>query len=192
VVVLFNEFKHRQVPCTVDGVDDRVVMSRDTRATTVIGKEYQYNGVFSPTSPVQNGSVVETDDSFFVQTLRLTTEKDKYCSLIKTNDFIEIQRYKKSYDANDNAVYSFEAAQEQCPAFAQLITASLRQADPGLLPTTIYVLQLQTTADVQDPREERLASPDRIILNGRPYKVDVVDRVKYPNLLFIQLSEDSR
>ncbi|WP_391573865.1 hypothetical protein [Cohnella sp.] len=189
---MFYEFAHRHTPCLVDGQSDKVILSRDTRATTVIGKEYQYNGVFAPTSAVQNGSLIETDDTFFVQTLRPTTAQDRYCSLIKINDRITIQRYTKTFDANDNATAEFVTAQEDCPTFAQLITAQLRQDEPGLLPTTVYVLQLLTSAAVRDPREVSLPSPDRIILNGRPYKADVVDRVKYPNLLFVQLSEDAR
>jgi hypothetical protein len=191
---MFYEFSHRHTDCTVDGAPDKVILSRDSRATSVIGKEYSYNGVFAPDSPIQTGSLVETSDSFFVQTLRLTTNRDKNCSLIKTNVTIEVKRYQQALDGNDNPVSAptFNTIRSNVKAFAQYVTAHLRQQDPGLLPSTVYVLQLQSTVDDRKPQDPSLISPDRIILNGRPYQVDAVDDVKYPNLLHVQLSEDLR
>ncbi|WP_246862842.1 hypothetical protein [Paenibacillus cellulosilyticus] len=81
---------------------------------------------------------------------------------------------------------------EDVPAFAQLVSASLLRDEPGLLPTTKYVLTLQTSVPVKEPKDAELISPDRIMLAGRAYQVDVVDRIKYPNLLHVQLSEDMR
>jgi len=190
---MFNDFSHRHTGCMVDGQANKVILSRDSRASSVIGKEYMYNGVFAPNSPVQNGSLVETEDSFFVQTLRLTVEKDKYCSLIKTNAAVDVHRLSRTYDSNDNPIgVTFQTVQVNAKAFAQYVTARLRQEDPGLLPTTVYVLQLQANVDVRKPQDPTLISPDRIVMNGRPYQVDAVDDVKYPNLLYVQLSEDLR
>jgi VIT1/CCC1 family predicted Fe2+/Mn2+ transporter len=76
--------------------------------------------------------------------------------------------------------------------FAQYVTARLRQEDPGLPPSTVYVLQLQSTVDVRKPQDQSLILPDRIVLNGQPYQVDAVDDVKYPNMIHVQLSEDLR
>ncbi|MMZ64255.1 hypothetical protein D1872_265650 [compost metagenome] len=76
--------------------------------------------------------------------------------------------------------------------FAQYVSAQLQQQEPGLLPSTVFVLQLQTTVDVKDPQDSTLSAPDRIAMGGKTYQVDVVDRIKYPNLLHIQLSEDRR
>lgn len=76
--------------------------------------------------------------------------------------------------------------------FAQHVSAQLKQEDPGLLPTTSLILLLQTDVDVKEPSDPALMSPDRIVLSGKKYQVDVVDRIKYPNLLHIQLCEDRR
>ncbi|MDH2330481.1 MULTISPECIES: hypothetical protein [Paenibacillus] len=191
---MFKDFAHRHSPCTVNGEPDIVILSRDTKATTIIGKEYMYNGLFSSKSPVKQGDIVQNDDHFLVQTLRPTTEKDKYCSLIKTNAMVEVQRYQQAYDVNDNPVGNVEftsvAADVVC--FTQYVTAQLRQQEPGLLPSTVFTLQLQTTVDVRDPQDSSLSAPDRIVMGGKTYQVDVVDRIKYPNLLHVQLSEDRR
>ena len=191
---MFYEFSHRYKPCVVDGNTENVVLSRETKATTVMGKEYVYNGLFSPISAIELGMIVETDVSFLVLTMRTTVERDKYCSLLKTNAFVEVQRYAQQYDDLDNpiGVATFNPIELEVKCFAQYVTAQLRMDEPGLLATTSYVLVLQTTVDVRQPQDQLLLSPDRIILNDRPYQVDVVDSLKYPNLLHVQLSEDLR
>lgn len=191
---MFYEFSHRFTPCLINGAEENVILSRETKATTVLGKEYVFNGVFAPTSVVEAGVLVETVDSFLVQTMRSTVERDKYCSLFKTNALIEVQRYSQSYDSNDNPVGEpvFISVAANVKTFAEFVTAQLKMDDPGLLPTTKYVLILQTSVDVRKPQELSLLSPDRIVLDGRPYQVDVVDQTKYPNLLHVQLSEDMR
>jgi hypothetical protein len=153
-----------------------------------------YNGLFSSKSSVKPGDIVQNESSYLVQTLRTTTEKDKYCSLIKTNALIEVQRYQQAYDANDNPIGDpdFITVATDIVCFAQYVTAQLRQQEPGLLPSTVFTLQLQTTVDVKDPQDSSLSAPDRIVMGGKTYQVDVVDRIKYPNLLHVQLSEDRR
>ncbi|WP_311077976.1 hypothetical protein [Paenibacillus polymyxa] len=189
---MFKDFAHRHSPCTVNGEPDVVILSRETKATTIIGKEYMYNGLFSSKSPVKPGDIVQNESSFLVQTLRTTTEKDKYCALIKTNALIEVQRYQQFYDSNDNPVGDPEIVQVAVDVvcFAQYVIAQLRQQEPGLLPSTVFVLQLQTNVDIKRPEETSTAIPDRIVMSGKTYRVDVVDRIKYPNLLHVQLSED--
>jgi hypothetical protein len=191
---MFYEFSHRHTPCTVDGAADLVILSRESKGSSVIGKESMFAGRFAPTSLVQTGSLVETMDSFLVQTLRSTPDQDKYCSMVKTNEVIEVERYSQAYDANDNPIGDpiFTSVESNVKAFAEYVTANLRQQEPGLLPTTVYVLNLQKTVDVKKPQDSSLISPDRIVLNGHPYQVDVVDDVKYPNLFSVQLSEDIR
>ncbi|MCR8656935.1 hypothetical protein [Paenibacillus endoradicis] len=191
---MFYEFSHRFTPCLVDGNAENVVLSRETKATTVMGKEYVYNGLLSPKSAIELGMIIETDVSFLVLTMRTTVERDKYCSLLKTNALVEVQRYSQTYDALYNPVGgpSFKSIEVGVKCFVQYVSAQLRMDEPGLLATTSYVLVLQTTVDVRKPQDELLLSPDRIMLDGRPYQVDVVDGLKYPNLLHVQLSEELR
>lgn len=191
---MFYEFSHRHTPCVVDGNEDVVILSRETKATTVLGKEYVYNGVFSPESLINRGSLVQTEDTFLVLTLRKTVDQDNYCSLVKTNAVVEVQRYQQAYDVNDNPVgdAEFTSVAADVVCFAQYVTAQLRQQEPGLLSSTVFVLQMQTNVDVKRPEETTTAIPDRIVMGGKTYQVDEVDRMKYPNLLHVQLSEDRR
>ncbi|WKL02425.1 hypothetical protein Q0F98_40775 [Paenibacillus amylolyticus] len=191
---MFKDFVNRHSSCTVNGEPDKVILSRETKATTVLGKEYMYNGLFAPKSPVLPGDVVQNDMTFFVQTLHFTATKDKYCSLIKTNVITEVQRYMQEFDMNDNpkGKPEFTVVAGDILGFAQHVSAQLKQEEPGLLSTTSLVLLLQTSVDVREPSDPSLLSPDRIVIAGKKYQVDVVDRIKYPNLLHIQLCEDRR
>ncbi|MDB5053279.1 MAG: hypothetical protein JWM44_1329 [Bacilli bacterium] len=190
---IFDEFAHRHTDCILDGVAEKVILSRDSRSTSIIAREYIYNGLFAPTSAVKTGSLVVTDESFLVQSRRSSPEGNKSCTLVKTNSVIEIQRCTVTYDTNDNPIgESFDPVQSNVKAYVQYVTAHLRQLDIGLLPTTAYTLLVQSTVNVKRPQDTSLVMPDRIVLNGRPYQVDVIDDVKTPGLYNIQLSEDIR
>ncbi|WP_246862843.1 hypothetical protein [Paenibacillus cellulosilyticus] len=61
---MFHQFAHRHTPCQINGQAEAVILSRETKGTTVMGKEYVYNGLFAPDSIVQRGDIVQTDDQF--------------------------------------------------------------------------------------------------------------------------------
>lgn len=180
----------------MDGVQSAVILSRESKASSQTGKESAYNGVFSPGSSVASGSIIQTEtgEQFLTSSLRLTTYLDKYCGMVKVNAKIEVQRYTQDYDGNDNPIglATFAAVISDVPAYAEYASGKLRQEDPGLLPTTVYLLRMQKTVDVKRPDDPDLIQPDRILLNGRAYQVDVIDEIKYPGLYQIQLSEDRR
>ena len=189
---MFYEFSHRHTDCFVDGIPEKVILSRDSRSSTVFRQEYLYNGVFSPISTVKPGSIVTNGESFLVQSMRRTVENDCYCLMVKTNAIVDIQRWSQELDENDNPIGEpfFQTVQSDVVVHAQYVTARLRQEDVGLLSTTVYVLLMQKSVNIKRPTE--LDSPDRVIMNGRPYQVDSIDDFKYPNLFFVQLSEDRR
>lgn len=184
---MFYQFRHRHTPCTVDGASENVILSRD-RNSSLTQKEYMYIGRFAPSSVVHEGSLVVATSSFLVQTLRITPETDKYCSIVKTNAVIAVQRYGQPPVGNPD----FLPIASGVVAFAEFVTGDLRQQHIGLLPTTKYVLIIQSTVDVKNPDNPTLYKPDRIVLHGRNYQVDVVDDIRLPNLYHIQLSEDFR
>src|SRR4051794_1538087 len=123
---MFYEFSHRHSDCLVDGVAEKYILSRDSRSTSIIAREYIFNGTFAPSSIVKTGSLVETDESFLVQSKRTTPEGDKSCTIVKTNSVIEVQRDSITYDANDNPLgESFNPVQSNVKAYAQYVTAHL-------------------------------------------------------------------
>ncbi|MEK4196145.1 hypothetical protein NYE59_23910 [Paenibacillus sp. FSL L8-0323] len=108
--------------------------------------------------------------------------------------FVKIQRYSQKYDGNYNPIGDpdFLDIETEVHSFVRYVNGQLRQEDPGLLPTTTHVVRLQNAVDVRRPDDPQLLRPDRIVLNGRPYQVDVIDDIQFPGLYQIQLSEDMR
>ena len=191
---MFYDFSHRHTPCLVDSQAEAVVISRESKDKSIIGKEFLYNGLFSPISLVARGSMIVATDRFLVQSLRDTVDGDKYCSLIKTNVQINVMRFSQSFDSNDNPIGAptFTFVATGVHGFANFVSARLRQEDPGLLPSTTYTLMLQKSADIKNPQDDALQAPDRIVMDGRPFQVDSIDHLRYPGLQYVQLSEDTR
>jgi|GEM_PF-2110225 hypothetical protein len=208
---MFHEFFHRYTSCTIDeefrygmgiqysdgrqysGVSEKVILSRDRQNSSLNQREYAYTGLFSPSSVVIPGALVTTDEfSLFVMTMRRTTERDKSCLMMKTNISVEIQEYRQLYDDFDNPVGDpvFTPVQVGAVGYVEYVSSQLRKEDPGLLPTTRYVLYLHASAEIKPPEET--SDPYRIVINGRSYQVDSVDDTKLPNLRYVQLSEDTR
>lgn len=191
---MFHEFSHRHTPCTIDGVSEAVILSRGSSGTSQHGRESDYIGRFAPESSVLPGALINTGETFLVCSLRPTPDRDKYCGMVKTNMIVRVQRYSQEYDEKDNPISdpNFTDIDVNVKAFAQFITAQLRQSDPGLLPTSTHLLRLQNSVDVRNPDDPLLIKPDRILLNGRPYQVDAIDDIQFQGLYQIQLSEDRR
>jgi hypothetical protein len=190
---MFYEFSHRHTPCSIDGATDTVILSRDSKSTSFVTKEYLYNAIFAPTSAAQGGSLLEAEgNTFIIQTLRLTTDKDRYCSAVKCNVQAEVQRLSRAYDENDNETGDpqFLPVQSNVIGFAQAVNAHMRQEELGILATTTHILYIQSIVDVKKPQEAKF--PDRIVMNGLPYQVDAIDDLKLPNQYVVQLSEDVR
>jgi hypothetical protein len=107
---------------------------------------------------------------------------------------VKIQRYSQKYDDNFNPIGDpeFKDIEIDVKSFVRYVTGQLRQEDPGLLLTTTHLIRLQSSVDVRRPNDPLLLGADRIILNGRPYQVDVIDDIQFHGLYQIQLSEDMR
>ncbi|AIQ70363.1 hypothetical protein [Paenibacillus graminis] len=191
---MFHEFSHRHTPCTVNGLPEAVILSRGSSGSSQFGRESDYIGRFAPESSVLPGALIETGETFLVCSLRPTPDRDKYCGMVKTNMIVKVQRYVQQYDENDNPIGEpeFQDIETEVQSFVRYVTGQLRQEDPGLLPTSTHLIRLQNTVDVRRPNDLLLLGPDRIVLNGRPYQVDVIDDIQFPGLYQIQLSEDMR
>lgn len=192
---MFYDFSHRYTACMVDGTAENVVLTRDNKSSSVTSKEYAFAGLFAPDSVVTTGSMADAGGNhYLVQSVRPTADGDKYTSLVKTNVTVDVQRWSLARDAKRNPTGDaiFTTVSASIIGFAQFVTAQLRQQDAGLLPTTTYTLLVQSDVDVKRPQDASIKSPDRILLNVRPYQVDVIDDIRYPGLLYIQLSEDIR
>lgn len=169
-------------------------MSRGASGSSQFGRESDYIGRFSPESSVLPGALIDTGEAFLVCSMRATPDRDKYCGMVKTNMIVKVQRYSQRYDENYNPIGDpeFSDVATGVHSFVQYISGQLRQEDPGLLLTSTHLVRMQNTVGVLRPNDPMLSKPDRIVLNGRSYQVDVIDDIQFPGLYQIQLSEDIR
>lgn len=182
---MFYEFSHRHTPCTVDGVADKVILSRDTKSTSIIGREYMFAGRFSPDSLVHTGSLVATTDSYLVEALRITPDTDKYCSLIKVNyPSLQFLHNVVSYDSNLNPIGSTWPAVATFPAYVEYVHGNLSYRHGLLLASTVFSITIQSST--------ALDKTYRVMIDGKPYKVDDINLSVISGLQVIQVSVDTR
>jgi len=94
------------------------------------------------------------------------------------------QQQQVSTDANYNVIQTWANVSTSVPAYGQTVTAALRQSDPGLLPTTKYLLDTPSAYDIK--------RFDRIAFNGVSAQVDDLDKIILDGIIRLQCSEDTR
>ena len=73
---------------------------------------------------------------------------------------------------------------EDVPIYFKDVSANMKFYDAGLLKDTTKIIMLQNSVDIEELY--------RIKFNGVNYQVDNIDIGRYENMLYIQLSEDTR
>ncbi len=102
----------------------------------------------------------------------------------RTNADLSWQRQTASVDADNNVIMAWATISADVPAFGQLVTAQLRQEDPGLLPNTKYLFFV--------PSSYGLAQMDRVVFATVSCQVDALDSIIMDGILRLQCSEDTR
>jgi hypothetical protein len=186
------------VDCTVNGVATKAVIGRVGRKTSASAWENERQGSFLPDITVPGGALVEnavTGESYLARSVYPeVVDGDvvaKLTQMLKINATTNILRLTNTYDAYGNVTGNawLDTATgtdvlTPVKAFAEWISAAMRQTDPGLLATTIIRLYVQATAVI--------ALLDRVMLGGKAYQVDAIDLLSSPGLAVVQLSGDTR
>jgi len=102
----------------------------------------------------------------------------------KTNATLTHKRYTETVDEFGNITQAWPTLNADVPAFGQIVTAALKQVDPGLLDSARYVFQVAKNPGVQPM--------DRMVYNGANYQVESVDDVALAGVVRLQLGVDTR
>lgn len=103
----------------------------------------------------------------------------------KSNTPLNWQRQTTSVDENYNVVTVWETVSADIPAFGQVVTAYLRQEDPGLLPTTRYLFSVPSTYGIQQMDRVTFATTVSC-------QVDSLDNIILDGIVRLQCSDDTR
>ncbi len=102
----------------------------------------------------------------------------------KVNTPLNWQRQTTSVDMDNNVVMVWATVSADIPAFGQVVTAYLRQEDPGLLATTKYIFNTPAAYSIQQM--------DRVVFDAVSCQVDSPDNVILDGILRLQCSDDQR
>ena len=104
----------------------------------------------------------------------------------KANAVLTQSRFTETDDGWGNITQEWVAVTDSVYSTAQVVSAALRQQDPGLLPTTKWLFLVPATLPLQ--------VLDRLQFkpNGDKCQVDAIDDIRLPGLLRAQCSDDRR
>lgn len=191
-----------------DGVDITI-----PRATPYTGKAIisRFKGSFSDYS-VQNRRLINLLSESNIATGELVqTAKESYLIIVSKPEVVQgqnisiiahgilcnvtitVSRDTPVYDDDGNLIDTTQATVLSGLCRADMVTARMRQEDPGLLPTTLlkvyapYDSSLQLLDKVQLGNYSNVIQPPTFIPYGE-YRLDVINRLEIPGVMVLQLS----
>ena len=168
-------------------VETKVSIKRSTRSNSSPGaREAFWEGLILAESNLQSGEVININGiRYLVQTADPDPASGEYAFFAaKTNAVVTQKRYEEYLDENNNIVKGWNDINTNVPVFGMVVTAKLRQEDPGLLDQTRYVIQA--------PKWINAKLLDRIVLDGNNYQIESIDPLSLTGVLRIQLGLDVR
>lgn len=167
-------------------VTSYVSLQRVSRSSDPSVRDAVHEGLILPNSGLQSGDVLEVSgDAYLVQSV--SPDQVSGCLLwygLRCNAEIEVKRWTEEFDEATGRWIKDWQTVATTPAWGQIVTARLRQTDPGLLDSARYLFQL--------PKAVGVALGDRIVYGGRNFMVESVDDIAMPGVVRVQLGEDAR
>jgi hypothetical protein len=164
-----------------------VSLKRSSKSTSSPGsREAFWEGLILASSVLVSGEVFQIgSDKYLTQSANSDPASGELALFAaKTNATLTHQRYVETVDGSGNIVQEWQTINADVPAFGQIVTAELRQADPGLLDSARYLFQAAKSLGVQ--------KMDRMVYNGANCQVDSVDDVALAGVVRLQLGADTR
>jgi len=124
-------------------------------------------------------------EKYLVQNVRYDPASDElHFFATIANTTLQHKRLIEDVDEWGNMIKTWEILNADVPAFGEIITATMRQTDPGLLSNTRYLFQMPITVGIEED--------DRVVHSNSPYKVVSVDDLMTPGIVRIQAAVDLR
>jgi len=145
-------------------------------------------GLALATSNLSAGEIIEVDE----ETLLIrSVYKDKQSGQLsfiasKVNAVLTHTRFKEVVDEWSNVKQEWVVITENVYSTAQIVSAALRQQDPGLLATTKWIFFVSADMDLMELDRFQFKP------NGEKCRVDSIDDIRLSGLLRVQCSDDRR
>jgi len=164
----------------------KISLRRATKAIRIYGaREAHWEGLILSDSNLVSGEIFEANNmTFLVQSVNNDpTTNELAWFAVTVNAILGHWRHEESYDENFNLVEEW-VNKGEVYAYGEIITAELRQRDPGLLEGARYVFQCPKNADIH--------LLDRIVYEGESYMVEAADPIAMPGIVRVQAGIDTR
>jgi hypothetical protein len=164
-----------------------VSMKRSSKSTSNPGiRDAMWEGLILAASNLASGEILTVgSDKYLIQSVTSDAASGELAWFgVKTNVVLTHKRYTEGLDENNNIVQTWATITADVAAFGQIVTAELRQYDPGLLDSCRYIFQV--------PSSIGLLELDRLVMNGKNYQVEAIDDVGLAGVWRIQCSVDTR
>lgn len=180
--------KYGQV-CTIrrtPPITSYLSMKRSSKSGRDLGlREAFHEGLILGSVALHSGEVFEVgNDKYLVQSAVPDQTGETFWFAVKTNAVLTHQRYTEDVDDGGNIVQEWVTLNADVSAFGEVITARLRQEDPGLLDSARYIFQV--------PKSIGVVRLDRFVFDSANYQVESVDDIALAGVFRVQLGVDVR
>lgn len=187
--------KRRGQPCIITTrqppAESKCIVAPSSKSGFRITERHNYmDGLILADSNLVPG---ETVSVFGEEILVFSSDTDPVSGQIKfmgakVNVHLEWQRETTSVDKDYNVITVWESVSADIPAFGQVVTAYLRQEDPGLLENTKWLFHIPDIYDVK--------VMDRVVFDAGygtvSCQVDHIDSLILEGVIRLQCSDDKR
>ena len=190
------------VSCTINrspSVSAKVSIKHSTRGTNYGLRESAYEGWIDTLMTVGETFTVGSS-VYLIHALETLSDAYEFTAR-KCNSLITLLSLTVTEDEYGNMIQTFADIVTDQDCYGQIVTASLRETDPGLLPTTVRIYTIpEVSVKVLDRLIHQCAQQQAIDMGavydstygGARFKVDSIDDILIPGLKRIQVSPDTR
>lgn len=171
-------------------VTSKCVLTPATKSGRWIADRTDYwDGLIPSDVAINSGEVVETvsatnNRSIIVMSIIDDMRGVTHFLGARANLSLDWRQQSTSVDENFNVVTTWPLVSADVSAFGELVTAQLRQEDPGLLSTTKYLIFVPATYNVR--------AMDRVVFSAISCQVDSLDNIILDGIVRLQCSDDTR
>ncbi len=164
----------------------KISLSRATKAIRVYGaREAHWQGLILADSGLVSGDVFQANNmTFITQSVNIDPASGELAWFaVLVNAELGHWRLEETVDEYGNIVQEW-VNRGNIYAFGEIVTAELRQRDPGLLEGTLYIFQVPKNSGVQ--------LLDRLVYEGKNYEVHGIDDIAMQGVMRVQAKKDTR
>lgn len=165
--------------------EEKVLITRRGKSTDsrIINDEKKILA-FVDSNLICGDMITRQDNSSYFIVARQSNKGCIECQGMRINATATICRLNNEYEDLELVGSKEEIVEKNIPIYFKDISANMRFYDAGILKNTTKIIMVQNKVNINELY--------RVKFNGANYQVDNIDTGRYENMLYIQLSEDTR